>query len=269
MVERIRVAALQMNCRLDDRGANLARAEELLAQVAERADIACLPELFNTGYHLGALDGTIFDQAELVPDGDTTRNLIELARRFNVALVAGIIERDPIITGIIYDTAVLINRRGELCGRYRKSHLYPAETRYFCAGSALPIFDLDGIKVGIAICFEHAFPHIFTTLALSGAQIVFNPSAVPVGFGYLQDVRTRARAQDNQIFVMAVNHVGMEGDVNYCGQSQIADPCGDVIARASHDAEAALVVDLSLELIFHQRRQEPIFRGFRPELYKP
>ncbi|HZQ07507.1 MAG TPA: carbon-nitrogen hydrolase family protein [Anaerolineae bacterium] len=269
MPERIGVALIQMNCRLNDRPANRARAQELLAEVADRADIACLPELFNTGYHLGALDKTIFDHAELIPDGETTQFLCELARRFNLAIVAGIVERDPIITGIIYDTAVIINRRGELCGRYRKSHLYPAETSYFRSGDSLPIFELDGIKIGIAICFEHAFPHIFTTLALSGAQVVFNPSAVPVGFAYLHDVRTRARAQDNQIFVAAVNHVGVEGDVNYCGRSQVADPCGDVIALAPDNAEAALTVELPLELIFHQRRQEPIFRGFRPELYQP
>jgi predicted amidohydrolase len=103
---------------------------------------------------------------------------------------------------------------------------------------------------------------------LQGAQVVFNPSAVPVGYGYLQDLRTRARAQDNQLFVVAVNHAGAEGDVTYCGQSQVADPRGDVLAMAPGDRPAAVVAELDLELIRDQRLQEPILRGFRPEFYR-
>ena len=89
-----------------------------------------------------------------------------------------------------------------------------------------------------------------------------------MGFGYLQDLRTRARAQDNQIFVAAVNHVGQEDGVTYCGRSLVADPRGEVLAIAPDAAEAAIVAELPLELIRQQRRQEPIFRSLRPELYR-
>jgi predicted amidohydrolase len=269
MPDRYRIAAVQMNCRLGDPQSNLARIEALLQEARGAAEIACLPELCSTGYHLNALDGALFDLAEPVPGGPTTRRLSALARDLGLALVAGLVERDPHVTGLIYDTAVLLDRRGEFVGAYRKSHLYPDEHRFFRPGDDLPVFELDGLCVGIAICFEHAFPQIFTTLALRGAQVVFNPSAVPIGFGYLQDLRTRARAQDNQMFVVAVNHVGPEGDVTYCGQSQIADPRGDVLARAPGDAEGIVVADVPLALIADQRRQEPIFRGLRPDLYAP
>jgi predicted amidohydrolase len=263
-----------MNCRLGDVAANLAQAETLLAEVAGRADIACLPELFTTGYHLDALGNTLFDLAEAVPAeaeaaaGPTVTRLCEVAAELDLAILAGLVERDPLVTGLLFDTVVLINRRGRVVGRYRKSHLYPAEHRYFQPGQALPIFELDGVRVGLAICFEAAFPPIFSTLALQGAQIVFNPSAVPVGYGYLQDLRTRARAQDNQIFVVAVNHVGSEGNVTYCGQSQIADPRGDVVAIAPADKPATFVAELNFDLIGDQRVQEPILRGFRPEFYR-
>jgi predicted amidohydrolase len=179
------------------------------------------------------------------------------------------VERDVDGTGVLYDAAVLLDRTGALAGHYRKSHLYPAENAYFRPGDALPVFQVEGVTVGIAICFEHAFPHIFTTLALRGAQVIFNPSAVPVGFCYLQDVRIPARAQDNQVFVVAVNHVGAEGNVTYCGRSQVANPRGEVVALAPGDAEAAVAARLPLDLIQNQRHQEPIFRGFRPELYEP
>jgi predicted amidohydrolase len=274
MSQSVRVAALQMNCRLGDVAGNMGQAEALLAEVAVRADIACLPELFSTGYHLDALGSQLFDLAEVVPAtdgaaaGPTVMRLCELAADLDLAILAGLIERDPLVTGLLFDTVVLIDRRGRICGRYRKSHLYPAEHRFFQPGQALPVFTLDEVRVGLAICFEAAFPPIFSTLALEGAQIVFNPSAVPVGYGYLQDVRTRARAQDNQIFVVAVNHVGPEGNVVYCGESQIADPRGDVVATAPADKPAALVAELNFDLIPDQRIQEPILRGFRPEFYR-
>lgn len=283
MSDNPHIAAIQMTCRLGDPTANLARAETLLAEVAGQAssrgsargaDIACLPELFATGYNLDALGDDLFDLAEPVPAtpedeaGPTVTRLCELAAELDLAIIAGLAERDPMAIGLLYDSVVLINRQGHICGRYRKSHLYPAEHSVFRAGDALPVFELDGLRVGLAICFEAAFPPIFSTLALQGAQIIFNPSAVPVGYGYLQILRTRARAQDNQTFVVAVNHVGTEGDITYCGQSQIADPRGDVIALAPDDHPAAIVTELDMALIRDQRLQEPILRGFRPEFYR-
>jgi predicted amidohydrolase len=264
----ITVAVLQMTCRLGDKRANLERTASLLAEMNTAADIAALPELFSTGYNLEALDEALYDLAEPVP-GPTTEALGRLARDFDVALLAGIVERDAQVDDVLYDSAILFTRGGELVARYRKTHLYPLENRFFRAGDKLPVVNLDGLRVGVAICFEHAFPHIFTTLALRGAQIVFNPSAVPRGYGYLQDVRIPARAQDNQIFVVAANHVGPEGKVTYCGRSQIANPRGETLALASGEVEEVITAQLDLSLIRNQRRQEPIFRGFRPELYEP
>lgn len=270
----VRIAAVQMNCRLGDTIANLAQAEELLSQIAGQADVACLPELFTTGYNLEELGDALFDLAEEVPGasgeaaGPTVTRLCELAAELDLALLAGLAERDPFATGLLYDSVVLIDRHGQVRGRYRKSHLYPAEHWFFRPGDSLPVFELDGLRVGIAICFEAAFPTIFSTLALQGAHIVFNPSAIPVGYGYLQDLRTRARAQDNQFFVVAVNHVGVEGDVTYCGRSQVADPRGDVAVLAPEDQPAVVVAELDLDLIRDQRLQEPIMRGFRPGLYR-
>ena len=266
--ERIAIGLVQITCRPGDKAANLERAEGFLAALAGRARIVALPEMFEIGYVPARLETEVFDLAEPVP-GPVTDRLAELARKLDLAIVAGVAERDSDVADLLYDTTVLLDRGGELVGRYRKSHLYPAEHRCFGSGSELPVFELEGLRLGVAICFELAFPQIFTTLARRGAQLVFNPSAVPVGFGYLQDLRTRARAQDNQIFVAAINHVGREGGAVYCGRSLVADPRGDVLALAPDAAEAAIAVTLPLELIGQQRRQEPIFRGLRPELYRP
>ena len=265
--ERIAVGLVQMTCEPGDKAANLERAGHLLAQLTGRVRIACLPEMLEVGYDLASLGAALFELAEPVP-GPTSKRLALLARKLDLAIVGGVTERDPDVTDLLYDTAILLDREGELIGRYRKSHLYPTEHAFFRPGSELPIFELAGLRIGIAICFEHAFPQIFTTLARRGAALVVNPSAVPVGFGHLQDLRTRARAQDNQIFVAAVNHVGKEGTVTYCGRSQVADPRGEIVALAPDATEAAIVAELDLEIIRQQRKQEPVFRAMRPELYE-
>jgi predicted amidohydrolase len=265
--QRRNVGLIQMNCRLGDRAANLAKAERHLQRLAGRTGLACLPEMFDLGYDLPTLGPSIFDLAEVVP-GPTTERLGTFASRFDLAIVAGVTERDSNVTGLLFDSTVIIGRDGALHSRYRKSHLYPDEHRVFRPGHALPVVEVDGLRLGVAICFELAFPPIFSTLARRGAQLVLNPSAVPTGYGHLQDVRTRARAQDNQIFVAAVNHVGREGDVSYCGGTQLADPRGDLLAKATDHEEEVLVVDLPLERIDEQRRQEPVFRGMRSEQYE-
>jgi predicted amidohydrolase len=265
--ERIAVGLVQMTCEPGDKAANLERAEHLVAQLAGRVRVALLPEMFEVGYDLASLGAALFELAEPVP-GPTSKRLALLARKLDLAIIGGVTERDPNVADLLYDTAILLDREGELIGRYRKSHLYPTEHAFFRPGSELPVFDLAGLRIGIAICFEHAFPQIFTTLARRGAVLVVNPSAVPVGFGHLQDLRTRARAQDNQIFVAAVNRVGKEGTVTYCGRSQVADPRGELVALAPDATEAAIVAELDLEIIRQQRKQEPAFRAMRPELYE-
>lgn len=262
-----KLALVQMRCRLGEPAANLDHLERLVRQASRQAHLACLPESCDVGYDLKTLGEHMFSLAEPVP-GATTARLADVAKRHDVALVAGVTERDPRVHDLLYDTTVIIGRNGQLIGRYRKSHLYPDEHRFFRPGEELPLFEVDGLRVGIATCFELAFPPIFSTLARKGAQLVLNPSAVPVGYGHLQDVRTPARAQDNQIFVAAVNHVGREGEATYCGGSQVADPRGHVLAKAGDDEERVLIAPLPLDRIPEQRRQEPVFRGFRPELYE-
>jgi predicted amidohydrolase len=265
--QRIAIGLVQMRCEPGDKAANLDRAEGFLSQLTARVAIACLPEMFDLGYDLAGLGPALFELAEPVP-GPTSERLAALARKLGLAIIAGVTERDPGVEGLLYDTTVLLDSKGELIGRYHKSHLYPSEHGFFRPGNELPVFELAGLRIGIAVCFEHAFPQIFATLARRGAELVVNPSAVPVGFAHLQDLRTRARAQDNQIFVAAVNHVGQEGAVTYCGRSQVADPRGEVVALAPDATEAVVVAELGLELIRQQRKQEPTFRALRPELYE-
>ena len=262
MKKTLTVAAVQMACSVGEKEKNLSRALELLDRLPREVEIVCFPELFNTGYHLGTVGEKLAELAEPVP-GPTTQRMAEVARVRGLGIVGGIVERAG---DAFYDSAFLIDPNGRLVGVHRKTHLYPPERAYFQPGEGLETFELCGTRVGVAICFEHAFPPIFTTLALKGAQVIFIPSAVPVGYEYLLDLRTRARAQDNQLFVVATNLTGENGETQFCGRSQIVSPKGEVLAKAGRE-EGAVVAQLDLSLIERERRQEPVLSLLRPELY--
>jgi predicted amidohydrolase len=265
---KIRLALIQMDCIIKNKEGNLSKALGFLDELKGKADIVCFPELFTTGYNLDLIGDDFYELAEPIP-GPTTELVGQKAKEYRLAILGTIVERDNAKEGVLYDTTFLLDRQGRLAGKYRKSHLYPPEHRYFRAGDRLPVFELGGFTVGVAICFEHAFPQIFTILALQGAEVVFIPSAVPVGYEYLLNLRTRARAQDNQLFTVAVNRVGREGEVTYCGLSKVVAPRGEVIAEASHTEEELLVAELNLGLILKERKQEPVLSSQRPELYRP
>jgi predicted amidohydrolase len=265
---KIRSALIQMDCMIKSKEGNLSKALGFLDELKGQADIVCFPELFTTGYNLDLIGDDFYELAEPIP-GPTTELMGQKAKEQGLAILGTIVERDDALEGVLYDTTFLLDHQGRLVGKYRKTHLYPAEHRYFQAGDRLSVFDLDGLTVGVAICFEHAFPQIFTILALQGAKVVFIPSAVPVGYEYLLNLRTRARAQDNQSFTVAVNRVGREGDVTYCGLSKVVSPRGEVIAEASQSDEDLVVAELDLDLILKERKQEPVLGSQRPELYHP
>ena len=261
---RRRVAAVQSSPILGAVSHNVEQAVRRISALRGRADLVVFPELFTTGYNRERLDHA--QLAESLDDSPTVSRLTAAAADARVALTGTLLERDG---AAIYDTAIVIDSDGRLVGRYRKTHLYPAEQPYFTRGDGLLVVAVgDGLKLGLAICFEHAFPEIFTELALLGANLIAIPSAVPDGFDYLLELRTRARAQDNQLFVVASNLVGFDGQTRWCGRSAIIDPRGEALAVADAEGEAVLIAELDLDEIGRERRQEPVLASRRPELYQ-
>lgn len=239
---------------------NLAALDRTLRPLSGIAELVVLPELFATGYHLSELDRAA---AEPV-DGPLVAELGRLARTHALGLIGSLLESDG---SAVYDTAVVIDRGGRLVTTYRKTHLHPSEQGRFAAGDQLVVAELDGgLRVGLAICVEHAYPEIFAELALAGAQLVAVPAAVRAGYGYLLELRTRARAQDNQFFVATANFAGDDGHTSWCGGSAIVDPRGTVLATTG-DATGWAIAELDLTQQQRERRQEPVLAQRRPELY--
>lgn len=262
----IRAAIIQMDCRLKDKAHNLQKAVDFLEELEEGTDIACFPELFTTGYNLELIGEKFYELAETIP-GPTTNLLAKKAQDKSLAILGNIVEKERGNGSRLFDTAFAIDRDGRLVGKYRKYYLYPPERKFFHPGKDISVVDLGVARGGMAICFDHAFPELFRVLGVKGAQFVFIPSAVPVGYEYLLNLRTRARAQDNQFFVLAANRVGREAEVRYCGSSKIVDPKGEILVEASAQEEQVICGTLDLSAIAMERKQEPVLRSLRKDIY--
>lgn len=254
----VRAAVIQVAFPLGEVEANRRRLEGIIDGL-DGVDLVVAPELVVSGYDLGL----VADRGQEIGegcDGPTGELISGLAARKSMTIVVGIVERDA--AGVLYDSALIATPDGRVTA-YRKSHLFPTELERFAAGNELVVVDTPAGILGPQICFEHAFPAIATALAVRGAQILVIPSAVGTGYEHLLTLRSRARAQDNQIFVVAAN-LNTPG---FCGHSLITDPKGRVLAAAGHDDEV-LIADLDLGLIEQERVQEPSLRLSREDLYR-
>jgi len=234
----------------------LGRAKELIAEARESGARAIVfPELFPTGYSLDL--EYLYEQAK-----NTESAIDELVRLSDgMLIVCGMPERDERVKGVLYDSAFAIEN-GRVTGKYRKTHVFPAERSVFREGDSLDVFDSGIGRIAMAICFDHAFPELFRIYALKGAELIFIPSAVPKGYEHLLELRTKARAQDNQIFVVGCNMCGS----GFCGRSLVVDPKGKVVAQAG-EGEELLLCEIDLSAVEEERLSEPVFRCRRDDLY--
>jgi predicted amidohydrolase len=254
----VKLAVVQQGRPVGDAAGN---REHLAGLVEEHRDVDLIvfPEMYTTGYDLAVLATRSADLAEHATTGPTAELIRRLSLQHRLTIVVGFFERAD--DGKLYNS-LLIAAPGKSLSTYRKSHLFPAELPVFTAGQELPVVATPAGVLGPQICFEHAFPAISTTQALAGAEILVIPSAVGDEHEHLIEVRTRARAQDNQVFAIAAN----SNSPGFCGHSMVVDPRGRVLAAAGHE-DAVLRATLDLSEIPVERRREPSLGMGRPDLY--
>jgi N-carbamoylputrescine amidase len=238
--------------------------------------ILCMQEVFTTPYFCAEQKVRWYEAVEKIPDGPTTKLMQEVAKKHNMVIVVPIYEEE--ITGIYYNTAAVIDADGTYLGKYRKHHIPHVnpgfwEKFYFKPGNlGFPAFDTAYARVGVYICYDRHFPEGARALGLSGAEIVFNPSATVAGLSeYLWKLEQPAHAVANGYFVGAINRVGHElpWDIGeFYGQSYFCDPRGQIIAQAPRDEDALVVADLDLDMIREVRNTWQFFRDRRPESYQ-
>jgi N-carbamoylputrescine amidase len=248
----------------------------LIDQAAKKgAQICCLQEIFYGPYFCAEQDTRWYKTAERIPDGPTTKLMQQIAKKHGMALVVPMYEVE--MEGVLYNTAAVIDHRGEYLGKYRKHHIphcHPGfwEKFYFKPGNlGYPVFDTAFGKIGVYICYDRHFPEGARELGLNGAEIVFNPSATVAGLSeYLWKLEQPAHAVANQYFVGAINRVGREQPWNigeFYGQSYFCNPRGQIIAEGPRDKDAVVVADLDLDMIQEVRNVWQFFRDRRPESY--
>jgi len=261
---KVRVSAIQMDCKLGDVDSNLEKAEKLINEaVKDGAKLIVLPELFSTGYRL---DEQYFDYAEKIPDGRTVKRIETIAKEKNVYIVGAIVEKSE-VPGLIHDTAFVCGPSGFI-GKYRKTHLWDKEKLYFTPGRDLNnVFDIGFCKIGIMICYEAGFPELARRAALNGAEVLVVVAAFGKPRLYAWDLMTKSRALENGCYLIASDRIGKEKDSEFCGHSRIVSPKGDVIKDAELD-ERILSEEIDLDEVYAQRRRIPYLRDYKKELYQ-
>jgi N-carbamoylputrescine amidase len=268
-----------MSC-CDDSRENLAKAVARVEDAVRRgAEIVCLQELFRSRYFCQTEDTALFDLAEPIP-GETTAILAERALRLGVVIVASLFEKRA--EGVYHNTAVVLDADGSLCGIYRKMHIPDDplyyEKFYFTPGdTGFRVFDTAVGRIGALVCWDQWFPEAARLVALRGARIIFYPTAIgwhPSEKNEWGEAQTdawetmhRAHAIANGAFVVAVNRVGVEGGIEFWGNSLVYDPFGRLLARASRSDEATIVVPCELGDVESTRRNWPFFRDRRIDAY--
>ena len=262
--------------------ANLAKAiSRIRAAARGGAQIVSLQELFRSRYFCQSEDARNFKLAESIP-GPTTDALGAVAREHEIVIVASLFEKRS--AGIYHNTAVVIDADGSVAGKYRKMHIPDDplyyEKFYFTPGDlGFPSFQTRYARIGVLVCWDQWFPEGARLAALSGAQILFYPTAIgwipnePRAVAQRQrnawELIQRSHAVANGVFVAVVNRVGREGEIKFWGKSFVAGPFGEIIAQGNANREETLIAKCNLKKIEETRQSWPFLRDRRIDAYGP
>ncbi|MGW4732249.1 carbon-nitrogen hydrolase family protein [Streptomyces shenzhenensis] len=229
---------------------------------AAGAALLATPEMFLTGYAIGAGIGRLAEPA----DGDWADAVADIAGRHGLAIVYGYPERTD---AAVHNSAQLISADGTRLANYRKTHLYgPFERDHFAPGDR-PVVqaELNGLTVGLLICYDVEFPENVRAHALAGTDLLVVPTAQMHPYQFVAESLVPVRAFENQMYVAYVNRVGAEGEFEFVGLTTLAGPDGIARARAGR-AEELVVADADPGLLAASRRANPYLRDRRPGLYR-
>jgi predicted amidohydrolase len=259
----MRLALSQFGAELGQVSLNRRRISEWLdAAAAAGADLACFPELAVSGYLLCPHD---YADALLAAVDQAERQIAADGRRLGLTVVYGTPRRGP--DGRLRNAVVLAAPDGTRLV-YDKTHMVASERRAFAPGDDLVVGE-GGI--GLACCYDLAFPEAMRTLALRGARLLVVPMAWEVERAFVMRRVLAARAVENVAFVAVVNQTGKIGDLRFAGGTCVVDPLGETVASAG-EGEDLVVADVDLGWVDRLRRREdprtyPLLADRRPALY--
>lgn len=263
----MRVALIQMDSR-GNKKENIEKATKFMDEaIKQEVDIICLSEKFlYWGKDRGAesINSTIINYFK------------EYAKKNRVNIILGSLVLKVENTNNITNTSLVIDRNGEIIHRYDKIYMYTVdredlkinEGRDTLKGNKLGIFEIDGVKIGIGICFDIRYPEYFKALTLNGAEVIFLPSSFRKTTGKIAwEILTRARAIENQAYFCACNQTGGIAERERCGNTQIVSYDGTILANINKE-EGIIVQDLDIEKLRIFRKEFPVLEQKSPFVLK-
>jgi omega-amidase len=259
----LRISLAQMDIILGNPHENLAKARDMTTSAAEQgSEIIVFPELWSTGYDLerAATYSTPTDQGIFA-------EMASLASENNIHVLGSCMSLFG--EGQFGNTAVFFDPDGGMLGEYTKIHLFQLmnEHKYLSAGDRLTIVKTSWGKAGLAICYDLRFPELFRAYALAGAKAVFLNAEWPHPRLAHWQILLRARAIENQMYIIACNRVGTSKDTHFCGHSCIIDPWGEIVVEAG-EGEELLTAEIEIHKVDQVRHKIPVFADRRAETYK-
>ena len=246
------------------RGDIAANLDCMARAVRQAAGLGCgliiFPEMFLTGYNIGAA----LPQLAQPAGGPAGREAARMAREHHIAILYGY----PEAAGSrIFNAALYVGPDGKVSANYRKTHLFGSyEKTYFQPGDALVMTELEGLNIGILICYDVEFPEAVRALTYAGADLIAVPTALMKDYCRVAEHVVPTRAYESEIYVAYVNRCGCEGDLTYCGRACLVGPDGRDILRAGV-SEELLIAAIDKHAIAAERETNPVLKDLRPNLY--
>lgn len=262
--KKIKVAALQMSSSIGDRAANYNKVREILERdMVQDFDLLILPEVWTVGWSCEDFTAC----AEFIEDSETINFLSEIAKKYDVNILGGsFIQKMP--AGKSLNTCPVFNRKGELVASYSKNHLYSycgcTEGDYIKVGDSPVMVDIDGVKIGLTICYDIRFPEIYRAYREAGADLLVNMAAWGLKKPIPWEVLTRARAIENQCYMIALTQSGVIKDDDWnIGHSRIIDYVGETVSEIKNQNEGLMFAEINLKNMYEYRNTCTILKDIR------
>ena len=259
-MKSIKVGIIQFDVRLGDVKRNVVLVQRRIARLAEQGvELVLLPEMWSTGF----ANDRLKELSESTPG--VLEGLSEVSRKLNLMIIGSLPEKGE---DGIYNTAYVLETDGSIAGAYRKVHLFSptGEDRYFKAGRKAVACDTSLGLIGLMICYDLRFPELCRSLVLQGAKIVAVLAQWPAERVTHWQTLLKARAIENQCFVLGANRCGRDDGLVFAGHSRVISPYGDLVASAGK-RPATLLATIDFSLLIRTRKQIPCLEKRIPEAY--
>ena len=250
--KNIKISAIQMNAKIGDKKANFDKVSALIKRDIDTTDVIILPEVWTCGWSPRVFQ----DSAEDLNDSDTIKFLSRIAKEHNCWIIGGsfITKRN----NHFYNTCPVINRDGKVVTTYSKNHLFSyygcEEGKFVDTGKSPVMVNIDGIKVGLTICYDIRFPEIYRAYRKAGADLFVNCAAWGLSKPIPWECMTRSRAVEEQTYMVALTQSGfIENDEWNIGHSRIIDYKGETISEITNQKEGAMEAILDFDSMYKFR----------------